>query len=183
MISFDLQISQYIFSLGRAWPAWLVRFLATDLFWGLLALVLVVSWFNQTTAPGRRFRLAAQAVGAAALALGLNAVIGWLYFRHRPFVDLVFTPLVNISPLEKSFPSDHAAAAFAFATTVWLQQKRSGRWAIAAAGLIALGRVLAGVHYFSDILVGAALGGGLAYAFNVYVSRARNLFNSLLGFL
>lgn len=175
MLSFDLQISQYFFSLGRELPVIFVRFMATDLFWVLLAFVLIVSWLARGGGRPRHPRLFLQAAAAAAMALAVNAVIGWLYFRHRPFVDLAFRPLVDVAPLGKSFPSDHAAAAWALASTVWLKQKKSGSLALLLALFIALGRVLAGVHYFSDVIVGAALGFGLAYLGNLFSGRWRAL--------
>lgn len=174
MLAIDSQISQYFFALGRSLPSALVQFLATDFFWVLLAWVLFLSCL---AGRHRRWRLWAQAAAAALIALAINAVIGWLYFRHRPFVEMLFAPLIDISSLEKSFPSDHAAAAFALAGTIWLQKKESGLAALIAALLIAVGRVLAGVHYFSDIAAGAGVGLAVAWVFNRYARRDCDLFS------
>lgn len=63
-----------------------------------------------------------------------------------------------------SFPSGHSMLAFAIATSWSLSQQRwyvvvpSALWATS----VALSRVWLGVHYPSDILVGAVLGGGIA---------------------
>lgn len=68
-----------------------------------------------------------------------------------------------------SFPSGHAAVAFAVATTLALE---SGRWYVVVPGAVwatsvALSRVWLGVHYPSDVFVGSLLGAGAAVA--VYI--------------
>jgi len=58
-----------------------------------------------------------------------------------------------------SFPSGHAARAFLLATMgIFLGPLWLSLILILWAPLVALGRVAMGVHYFSDILVGALLG-------------------------
>lgn len=58
-----------------------------------------------------------------------------------------------------SFPSDHAALAFAVAAAVWIGWRRLGLacflWALL---IVSLPRVYLGKHYPSDILAGALLG-------------------------
>jgi undecaprenyl-diphosphatase len=65
-------------------------------------------------------------------------------------------------PTSHSFPSGHAASAFAFATGV------GSRWPVvagplhAAAGVVAYSRVHTGVHYPGDVVVGSIMGTVLA---------------------
>ena len=86
-------------------------------------------------------------------------VIGSLWFRFRPFVvfhaikKLIATPVTL-----HSFPSGHATVAAALATVVYMYDKKWGKIAWFLAFVIAMGRVAAGVHYFSDVAVGLALG-------------------------
>ena len=63
-----------------------------------------------------------------------------------------------------SFPSGHAA--FIFGVVVALSVVRPGYRSalLAVATVVALSRVLAGVHYLSDVLAGAALGSLVALA-------------------
>ncbi|KUM78308.1 phosphatase PAP2 family protein [Streptomyces sp. ISL-22] len=85
--------------------------------------------------------------------------------RPRPVLDPV--PLVRQlkrQPITTSFPSGHAASAAAFATGVALE---SPAWGLAVAPIawsVALSRVYTGVHFPSDVLAGAALGAGAAFA-------------------
>lgn len=57
-----------------------------------------------------------------------------------------------------SFPSGHAAAAFAVATVLATKVPRA-RWPIfVATAAIAVSRIVSGSHYLTDVTVGAALG-------------------------
>ncbi len=86
-------------------------------------------------------------------------LIGTWWFRARPFVeDQRISNLINKSALSKSFPSDHAAIAFAIATSVYLVLPSWGKILYVCALMIGLGRVAVGVHYPSDVVVGALLG-------------------------
>lgn len=106
--------------------------------------------------------------GLASLAVAsatVNTVCKRSVRRDRPLLDGV--PLIrqlHRQPATTSFPSGHAASAAAFVTGVALE---SPRWGAAVAPLgaaVAFSRVFTGVHYPSDVVVGAALGVGSAYA-------------------
>lgn len=101
-------------------------------------------------------------VGAAvsgAVAWLASEGIGLLYFRPRPFAVLANARLlIAKSPLDKSFPSDHASIAFALASAVWFVDRRWGGVLLTVAAVIALARVFVGVHYLSDVIAGGLLG-------------------------
>ncbi|NLU72839.1 phosphatase PAP2 family protein [Streptomyces sp. HNM0575] len=85
--------------------------------------------------------------------------------RERPLLDAV--PLIrqlHRQPVTTSFPSGHAASAAAFVTGVALESPRWGAAVAPVAAAVAFSRVYTGVHYPSDVLVGAALGVGSAFA-------------------
>ena len=75
---------------------------------------------------------------------------------------ILVRPRPTIAPLLHatgwSLPSNHALAAFAGATIIAqaLPHRRAVIFCIAA--LIALTRVYSGVHFLSDVLIGAGLG-------------------------
>jgi undecaprenyl-diphosphatase len=86
-------------------------------------------------------------------------VLSRLVDRPRPFVaHPAAVHLFSSHAADSGFPSDHATAAFAIATAVMLRDRRWGAVALAAATVLAVGRVAMGVHYPSDVLAGAALG-------------------------
>lgn len=65
-------------------------------------------------------------------------------------------------PGSRSFPSGHAASAFAFATGVGNALPVVAVPLHAAAGLVAYSRVHTGVHYPGDVVVGSVMGTVLA---------------------
>ncbi|MBN0044488.1 phosphatase PAP2 family protein [Streptomyces actuosus] len=154
------------FAAERHWPAAgpvlprLSRSANHGVLWFATAAAIAVSG----TPRARR----AAARGAASLALASLAVntLGKRSVRRpRPVLDPV--PLVRRlkrQPITTSFPSGHAASAAAFATGVALE---SPGWGAAVAPLalsVVMSRVYTGVHFPSDVLAGAVLGMGAAYA-------------------
>jgi undecaprenyl-diphosphatase len=119
----------------------------------LYGLAVLVLWL--ATAPGeeRGWKLAALAGGASAgVSLLINQVIGNLIW-HRPRPYETHPQVYHLSHShDPSFPSDHASAAFGIAFGIYFVDRRVGRFFIAVATLIALGRVLVGAHYLSDVL-------------------------------
>ena len=87
-----------------------------------------------------------------------NLVIKELVARPRPYTDIAELTVL-IKPLDSfSFPSGHSCSSFASATALALTVKKRGALAFIPAALIAFSRVYVGVHYPSDVLVGAAVG-------------------------
>jgi undecaprenyl-diphosphatase len=99
------------------------------------------------------------ALMSAGLALLANQIVGHLWDRARPFAahpDAVH--LLAARSADPSFPSDHAAAAFAIAFAVYAVSRPAGAAFLAAATAIALSRVALGLHYPSDVLAGVLIG-------------------------
>ncbi|ORT55650.1 bifunctional phosphatase PAP2/diacylglycerol kinase family protein [Streptomyces sp. CB03238] len=106
--------------------------------------------------------------GAASLALAsatVNTLGKGAVRRERPVLDAV--PVIRHlarQPVTSSFPSGHAASAAAFTAGVALESRRWGAALLPVAASVAFSRVYTGVHYPSDVVVGAGLGVGAAYA-------------------
>jgi membrane-associated phospholipid phosphatase len=84
-------------------------------------------------------------------------------------------PLVHV-PHSSSFPSAHAATAFACATTLaGGASRRLAALLYLLATAIAYSRVYVGVHYPLDVLAGAALGVLVAVAVRILTGRGRSL--------
>jgi undecaprenyl-diphosphatase len=97
---------------------------------------------------------------ADAITIGLKRAVE----RPRPpVVDPAVHALVRV-PHDYSMPSGHASTAFAAALAIGLVHRRLLLPLLALAELIAISRVWLGVHYLSDVLVGAAIGSAVSLA-------------------
>ncbi|WP_031064973.1 bifunctional phosphatase PAP2/diacylglycerol kinase family protein [Streptomyces ochraceiscleroticus] len=114
--------------------------------------------------PARRAALRGVASLAVA-SLTVNTLGKRSVRRERPILDAV--PVIRQltrQPFTTSFPSGHAASAAAFATGVAFENKWWGLALAPLAASVAFSRVYTGVHYPGDVLAGAALGAGAAFA-------------------
>lgn len=94
----------------------------------------------------------------------INLLLKPLSDRRRPDRRTVAVPTARrvAMPGSTSFPSGHAASAFAFATGVAIALPKTGLPLTATAALVAYSRVHTGVHYPSDAIAGSVIGAGLA---------------------
>ena len=148
---------------------------------GVVVYVAAVLFLWLLTPPGseRRWKIAALCGGVSALiSLGINQLIGdFIWHRPRPYESHPAAYHLTQSH-DPSFPSDHASAAFGIAFGIFFVNQRVGRWFLAVAALIGVGRVVVGAHYPTDVLA-SVLVGAAAAAIVVYVFR-RPLFRLVL---
>lgn len=103
-------------------------------------------------------------ISALVARLGITELIRFFYHRPRPFATLPVHQL--LSDTAWSFPSGHAAFFFALATGVYSHNKKWGIALFFIAIVITTSRVIAGVHYPSDIIGGMLIGIATAYGVN-----------------
>ncbi|MFE0456220.1 bifunctional phosphatase PAP2/diacylglycerol kinase family protein [Streptomyces sp. NPDC058914] len=130
-----------------------------------------ILWFAAAAAIAasrtpRARRAAARGLASLSLAsLTINTLGKRSVRRPRPVLDPV--PLVRQlkrQPITTSFPSGHSASAAAFATGIALESPAWGAVVAPVAFSVAMSRVYTGAHFPSDVLAGAALGVGAAFA-------------------
>jgi undecaprenyl-diphosphatase len=105
----------------------------------------------------------------------VNLVLKPLGNRRRPDRHTYPVPLSRqvAMPRSTSWPSGHAASAFAFATGVGAAWPAAGVPLSFVASLVAYSRVHTGVHYPSDTIAGTVSGVSLAPVAVAAVQRAR----------
>jgi membrane-associated phospholipid phosphatase len=129
--------------------------------WPLIAALGALGDARPRCASARTCALAASI--AAGVAAATVALVKEVTDRARPPVaEASIQPLVSL-PESTSFPSGHAATAFAAATAVALVYPRLRVPVLLIAALVALSRVYLGVHYWSDVVVGSLVGVGIGW--------------------
>ncbi len=160
-----------------------VIFKAEYLGWWMLA---GVGAFLAVSAYLKRGELKARHMVFVAVVSGLlsrfvvTEIIRFFYDRPRPF-DLSAEALAKAGVLDVyqliehsgggSFPSGHAAFFFAVAAGVFIYYKKWGILFYLFALAMGLSRVIAGIHWPSDILGGAIIGIASAYLTTYVVSK------------
>ncbi len=128
-------------------------------------------------AGGRAGRRAAM---TGAIAIGVNSVVVNLPVKHaarraRPDRAAVGVPVERWveMPTSTSFPSGHAASAFAFTTAVAGSLPAIGFPLRGLAATVAYSRVHTGVHYPGDVIVGALMGASIGEATALLIRGVR----------
>jgi len=176
LLPFEIEVFHWIASWAS--PFWDVFFVtvtrlgSSGVLWIVLGLALLF--------PKRTRKIGLVVLGAVGVMIIVNSVaLKNLFGRPRPFmvevdwwIEAFNSPGLISYPSSLSFPSGHAASAFAGSVAFllgarkWGDSKRMQGIAIACiglAGLIAFSRLYLGVHYLTDIVVGALVGTGCAF--------------------
>lgn len=126
-----------------------------------MAIALVLGSFGGRF--GRRAGLRGLIAVAGASFLS-NVPAKMLSRRPRPELEVPLARRLARLPASTSFPSGHSASAFAFAIGASLEKPTMAAALGPLAAAVAYSRIYTGVHYPSDVVVGAALGAGVGFA-------------------
>lgn len=131
--------------------------LGDGVFWYLIMLVLPALYGNE----GLQVSLQMLLVGISSLLI--YKTLKHLTVRQRPceaFPDIRrHAPMLDLY----SFPSGHTMHAVGFTAVVVGHFPEIGIFVVPMALLIASSRLVLGLHYPSDVIVGAVIGGGMAW--------------------
>lgn len=142
--------------------AWIRRFfsviskLGDGGFWALMALAMYLLRGPQA------LPVIAQMAATGSAGVILYKLLKNRLVRERPYVNH-HDILCGTAPLDKySFPSGHTLHAVSFTILLWSFEPLLLMIAAPFAILVAASRVILGLHYPSDVIVGAAIGATLA---------------------
>lgn len=157
---------------SESWRAWTDGALV-----GLWATAFAAALLPSTAGDGERWGRVVALAETGLLTLGTTEVLKMAVGRHRPYTynsaipDERMEQLVGADSTDAraSFPSGHSSMAFAAATFSasvlttthdWSRGVDAGVWAatMGIAASTAIGRVRAGKHFPTDVIIGAALG-------------------------
>jgi len=86
----------------------------------------------------------------------ITYILKFIIARPRPLNTIKLIPLINL--VDYSFPSSHAAVAFAALPFLNKTYPKLKLLWILSACFVAFSRIYIGVHYLSDIITGALIG-------------------------
>lgn len=117
------------------------------------------------------------------VAILVTQILKFAVDRPRPCVALSDVRTIAgfgcTAEIDPAFPSGHASQAFALAAFLWIRFRwRAGVPAALFAGLVGLSRIYLGVHWPSDVFVGAIVGIGLAATVEM-ISRRVGLYRRI----
>ena len=170
---FDARIAAAAHRLSPATVGWaqdVIGLRSISTLAGLSGALAVAIPIARRLAPSRDATPALDRVGERAMFVFLSVaasslladVVKRLVGRARPALMETFGPyhfeLISLTSSQASFPSIHAAVAFAVAVAFGIMLPRCRVAFCGAACLFSMARVIANVQYASDVLAGAALG-------------------------
>ena len=95
----------------------------------------------------------------------ISELISMVYVRERPFVADQKVRLLVPHSADGGMPSHHIVFMVALITTVFFYERGFATFLAGLTLITGLARVVAGIHYPSDIFVGVVLGVGVAYLY------------------
>ncbi len=152
---------RFVAAMDRWLP--LVPFVSYPVLLCLLNVHLVQLWLTRKAAAPDFMLEIARSILVPGITFWGGTVLRARLDRPRPYDQPGFTPLVQKGTHGKSFPSRHALSAAVLAM-VWLYFYPIVGWCMTAVALlIAVGRVLTGVHHIRDVAAGLAIGFGCGF--------------------
>jgi undecaprenyl-diphosphatase len=121
--------------------------------------------------------------GSTLFAWILVVIIKKLFINPRPFILYPDIKTLFIYGGEDSFPSGHAAFYGALAVSIFSYHKRAGFVFAIGAVLIGLARVIAGVHFPLDILMGFVFGASVSVLVYYFIRILAKKYKKYIDFL
>lgn len=106
----------------------------------------------------KRYELCYHSILVPAVAFVVLTIIRRLLHAKRPYERMDITPLIPREHTQGSFPSRHVFSIFIIAVTVGRVYVAAGIFLAVFGIILAVLRVVAGVHFVRDVVCGALIG-------------------------
>ncbi|MGW7537705.1 phosphatase PAP2 family protein [Amycolatopsis sp. NPDC054798] len=156
-----------------AMPGWVQSLVLAYTHYGLVLVAPFFAWLWWRARPtGSPERMAAALLVPAAtvVAYVLSEIVKAFVHEQRPCRGLPPEAIVGACPPpgDWSFPSNHSTIAAAVALGGAFAWRKGAPWVAAVAATMGFSRVFVGAHYPHDVLIGLALGAGMALLLQRY---------------
>jgi len=101
----------------------------------------------------------------AGIAILISETISAIYVRQRPFVADSHVKLLVPHGADGGMPSHHIVFMVTLVVSIYFYGRRFATFLALLTVFTGIARVVAGIHYPSDIIVGAILGAGIVYLY------------------
>jgi len=158
----------------------LVRICSNDLVY--IVILLAALWFviqilqaHPIKIGSRDFGINLVKKGVVILAIPLGVAIvvsesvSAIYVRQRPFVTDPNVHLLVPHGADGGMPSHHIVFMVALVASIYYYDRRTAAFFAVLTLITGIARVIAGIHYPTDILVGALVGGGIVYLYHRFL--------------
>jgi membrane-associated phospholipid phosphatase len=175
-MSIDSSLVRSLNSWGEHYKS-LVHICSNDLVY--IVILLAALWFviqilksNPIKHGSRDFvvNLAKRGIVILAIPLGIAILvsesISAIYVRQRPFVADSRVHLLVPHGADGGMPSHHIVFMAALVASIYYYDKRSATFFAVLTLITGVARVVAGIHYPTDVLVGALIGVGIVYVYH-----------------
>lgn len=158
---------------GLAMPGWVQALVLAYTSYGLVLVAPFFAWLwwraRQTGSP-ERMASALLVPAATVVAYALSEIVKAFVHEQRPCRGLPPGAIVGTCPPpgDWSFPSNHSTIAAAVALGGAFAWRKGAPWLAAFAATMGVSRVFVGAHYPHDVLIGLALGAGMALLLQRY---------------
>ncbi|WP_405016686.1 phosphatase PAP2 family protein [Kitasatospora sp. NBC_00070] len=143
----------------------------------LLAVLMTAAWWRARRADGAALARALAAPLVVVVAFAADTLLKSVLREPRPCQVLDAGRTLEACPGagDWSLPSNHTVVVFAGAAVLWQVDRRLGGLALLLAVAMGASRVLVGVHYPQDVVLGAVLGTAVGYGLGRLAGRAASV--------
>ena len=134
--------------------------IAVDIFGKLLTVLTALLYFVETgwLIVSREYKLAAGLVIVPFVFFVLITMVRKKINAQRPYELYGFKPVIKKDTKGLSFPSRHVFSIFIIGGSIWVINKILGTIILIMGVLLAIIRVICGVHFPKDVIAGAVIG-------------------------